>query len=102
MKVKKIIFTVTNDLNYDQRMQRICGTLADAGYDVLLVGRKLKTSLPLSKKITSSDLLKCWFNKGKFFYSEFNIRLFFFLLFKKMDCICAIDLDTIPPLLLYF
>ena len=48
--MKKLVFTVTNDLNYDQRMQRICGSLANAGYDVLLVGRKLKTSLPLSKK----------------------------------------------------
>jgi glycosyltransferase involved in cell wall biosynthesis len=97
MQVKKIIFTVTNDLNYDQRMQRICGTLADAGYDVLLVGRKLKTSLPLSKKNYPQQRLTCWFNKGKLFYSEFNIRIFFFLLFKKMDCICAIDLDTILP-----
>src|SRR4030095_274695 len=96
-EVKKLIFTVTNDLNYDQRMQRICGTLADAGYNVLLVGRKLKTSLPLSKVNYQQQRLKCWFNKGKLFYSEFNIRLFFFLLFKKMDCICAIDLDTILP-----
>jgi len=95
--VKKLIFTVTNDLNYDQRMQRICGSLADAGYDVLLVGRKLKTSLPLSKKNYGQQRLQCWFNKGKLFYSEFNIRLFFFLLFKKADCICAIDLDTILP-----
>ena len=78
-------------------MQRICGTLADAGYDVLLVGRKLKTSLPLSKKNYRQQLLKCWFNKSKLFYSEYNIRLFFFVLFKKMDCICAIDLDTILP-----
>ena len=95
--MKKLVFTVTNDLNYDQRMQRICGSLADAGYDVLLVGRKLKTSLPLSKKNYDQQRLICWFNKGKLFYSEFNIRLFFFLLFKKMDCICAIDLDTILP-----
>jgi glycosyltransferase involved in cell wall biosynthesis len=95
--VKKLIFTVTNDLSYDQRMQRICSTLADAGYDVLLVGRKLKTSLPLSKANYHQHRLTCWFNKGKLFYSEFNIRLFFFLLFKKMDCICAIDLDTILP-----
>jgi glycosyltransferase involved in cell wall biosynthesis len=95
--VKKLVFTVTNDLSYDQRMQRICGTLADAGYDVLLVGRKSKTSLPLSKTNYRQQRLKCWFNKGKLFYSEFNIRLFFFLLFKKMDCICAIDLDTILP-----
>ena len=78
-------------------MQRICGTLADAGYDVLLIGRKLKTSLPLSKTNYRRQRIKCWFNKGKLFYSEFNIRLFFFLLFKKMDCICAIDLDTILP-----
>jgi glycosyltransferase involved in cell wall biosynthesis len=78
-------------------MQRICGTLADAGYDVLLVGRKLRTSLPLSKKNYRQQLLKCWFNKGKLFYSEYNIRLFFYLLFEKMDCICAIDLDTILP-----
>ena len=92
-----MIFTVTNDLSYDQRMQRICGTLADAGYDVLLVGRKLKTSLPLLKTNYGQQRLKCWFNKGKLFYSEFNVRLFIFLLFKKMDCVCAIDLDTILP-----
>ena len=78
-------------------MQRICSTLASAGYDVLLVGRKLKTSLPLLKKNYQQKLLKCWFNKGKLFYSEYNIRIFFFLLFKKMDCVCAIDLDTILP-----
>jgi glycosyltransferase involved in cell wall biosynthesis len=78
-------------------MQRICSTLADAGYDVTLIGRKLKTSLPLSNKNYKQHRLGCWFNKGKLFYSEFNIRLFFFLLFKKADCICAIDLDTILP-----
>ena len=93
--VKKIIFTVTNDLNYDQRMQRICDTLADAGYDVLLVGRKLNTSLVISNEKYKQHRLKCWFNKGKTFYAEFNIRLFFYLLLKKADCICSIDLDTI-------
>jgi hypothetical protein len=38
----KIIFTVTNDLNFDQRMQRICSTLSNAGYEVELVGRILR------------------------------------------------------------
>ena len=97
MQVKKIIFTVTNDLNFDQRMQRICGTLADAGYKVSLVGRKLKDSLPLSGKNYKQQRLNCWFARGKLFYAEFNTRLFFYLLFKKTDCICAIDLDTILP-----
>ncbi len=31
------------------------------------------------------------------FYTEFNIRLFFFLLFRRADCICAIDVDTMLP-----
>jgi len=97
MTVKRILFTVTNDLNYDQRMQRICSTLAGGGYDVILIGRKLKTSPPLPDRNYKQRRLNCWFNKGKLFYAEFNIRLLFFLLFKKADCICAIDLDTILP-----
>ena len=78
-------------------MQRICGSLADAGYEVLLVGRKLKASLPLPHKIYKQRRLTCWFTKGKPFYAEFNIRLFIYLLFKSPHCICAIDLDTILP-----
>ena len=97
MTVTRLLFTVTNDLNYDQRMQRICGTLAEAGYDVILVGRKLKTSRPLRDKNYKQHRLNCWFTKGRLFYAEFNVRLFFFLLFKRADCICAIDLDTILP-----
>ena len=43
--------------------------------------------------------LTCIFSKGKLFYAEYNLRLFFYLLFKKLDLICAIDLDTIIPCL---
>ena len=95
--LKKIVFTVTNDLNYDQRMIRICSSLAAAGYEVLLVGRKRKQSIPLEPKPYQQKRLNCLFEKGKLFYIEYNIRLFFFLLFAKMDCFCAIDLDTILP-----
>lgn len=95
--MKKIVFTVTNDLNYDQRMIRICTSLVEAGYEVLLVGRNRKQSSPPNPKPYQQKRLTCWFQKGKGFYIEYNIRLFFFLLFTKMDCICAIDLDTILP-----
>ena len=95
----KIICTVTNDLSYDQRMTRICTTLAQQGYEVLLVGRKLNQSLPLQSFPFKQKRLNCFNTKGPFFYAEYNLRLFFWLLFQKADCICAIDLDTILPCL---
>ncbi|MBK8520053.1 MAG: glycosyltransferase [Chitinophagaceae bacterium] len=78
-------------------MIRICTSLANAGYDVTLVGRELRSSIPLSTQPFKQKRINCLFEKGKLFYAEYSIRLFFYLLFKKMDCIGAIDLDTILP-----
>jgi len=97
--MKRLVFTVTNDLTFDQRMIRICTSLANAGYHVLLVGRKMKDSIPLKKMAFDQRRLHCFFSRGKLFYAEYNLRLLFFLLFKKFDLICAIDLDTIIPCL---
>lgn len=96
---KRIFFTVTNDLTYDQRMNRICSSLAANGYDVVLVGRKLPSSLPLQPAQYKQKRIRCFFKKGKMFYAEYNFRLLFYLLFKKIDAVCAIDLDTILPCL---
>jgi hypothetical protein len=93
---KKIIFTVTNDLNHDQRMIRICTALA-ANYDVHLIGRVLPHSKPIVNQSFTQHRLNVWFQKGKLFYAEYNIRLFFFLLKKQFDMVCGIDLDTILP-----
>ena len=93
----RLIFTVINDLTYDPRMHRICTSLANNGYDVLLVGRKLKQSVPLSQEKFSQKRLHLLFTKGKLFYIEYNIRLFFFLLIRRFDIACGIDLDTILP-----
>lgn len=95
--MKRLLFTVTNDLNYDQRMIRICSSLSRAGFQVRLIGRTRKDSIPLQKKPYGQHRLNLWFDKGKLFYLEYNIRLFFYLLFQKTDLICAIDLDTILP-----
>ena len=97
MRKKRIIFTVINDLTYDQRMIRICNSLANYGYEVLLVGRKLSQSIPLQDQSFQQKRLFCFFQKGKLFYLEYNFRLFFFLFWKKFDAVCAIDLDTILP-----
>jgi glycosyltransferase involved in cell wall biosynthesis len=81
-------------------MHRICGSLANAGYTVTLVGRRLKTSIPISPNNFRQIRINCFFSTGMAFYGEYNIRLLFFLAGKKMDAICAIDLDTILPCLI--
>jgi glycosyltransferase involved in cell wall biosynthesis len=95
--LKQLIFTVTNNLVYDQRMIRICNSLSSAGYKVTLVGTKNSASPPLIPKNFQQKRLTTWFRKGPGFYAEYNCRLFFFLLFRKANLFCAIDLDTIIP-----
>jgi glycosyltransferase involved in cell wall biosynthesis len=95
--MKKVFFCVTTNLNYDQRMKRICSSLHRAGYEVTLIGRLTKGSPPLSPNGYHQVRLKGWFSKGKLMYLEYNLRLFFYLLFQKPDLITAIDLDTIIP-----
>lgn len=97
---KKIILTVTNDLTYDQRMQKICRSLCGAGYEVELVGRTRTHSKPLTEEPFKQTRLKCFINQGKLFYAEYNLRLLFYLLFQKTDALCAVDLDTIIPVYL--
>jgi len=95
---KRIIFTVSNDLRYDQRMLRVCTTLSAAGYEVALVGRHLPSSIPLQPQPYQQIRLKhLFFTAGKLFYIEYNLRLLFFLLFQRFDAICSIDLDTSIP-----
>ncbi|MBL0310838.1 MAG: glycosyltransferase family 4 protein [Bacteroidetes bacterium] len=94
---KRILLTVTNDLTYDQRMQKVCRSLAQAGYDVELIGRKRDISMPISIEPYRQTRLKCFFNKGKFFYLEYNLRLLFHLASMNFDAICAVDLDTVMP-----
>lgn len=72
----------------------MCTSLHQLGFEVLLIGRKLPDSVPV-KRDYQTKRMKLIFTRGAPFYAFFNIRLFFFLLFVKVDIFHANDLDTL-------
>jgi glycosyltransferase involved in cell wall biosynthesis len=92
---KKIMISVTNDLVTDQRVYKVSKSLVNNGYTVILVGRKLKNSLPVKPEFKSKRF-RLVFKKKVLFYAEYNIRLFLFLLFSDADIYLSNDLDTLP------
>ncbi|OSZ79643.1 group 1 glycosyl transferase [Chitinophagaceae bacterium IBVUCB1] len=78
-------------------MMRICTTLAEAGYDVILVGFLRKDSQPLASRPYKQKRLPVVAEKGKLMYADFWLKLFFYLLFRPTDIMCCIDLDTMLP-----
>lgn len=94
---KIALVSVINDLVTDNRVNKICLALAESGYEVVLIGRRLPGSLPLPGWPFKSIRMNLLFRQGPLFYFFFMLRLFFKLLFRKADLLYANDLDTLLP-----
>ncbi len=95
--MEKIIVSVSNDLITDQRVDKVCNSLYNNGYNILLVGCKKMYNLSPLYRNYRIVRLNLFFTRGFLFYAEFNIKLFFFLLFKKKDIVLSNDMDTLLP-----
>ena len=76
---QRIVVSVSNDLSTDQRVRKMCASLQERGYDITLLGRLKRDSLPIDRpyKVKRFPLA---FEKGALFYASLNMRLFFYLL----------------------
>jgi glycosyltransferase involved in cell wall biosynthesis len=90
-----IVFVVTNDLNSDQRMHRICNSFLQRGDHILIIGHQKKSSLPILEKKFGQKRIRTFFNKGPLFYLEYNIRVFLILMACSTRYFYAVDSDTL-------
>lgn len=95
MGEKRIYIAVTNDLVTDQRVHRTAMTLLETGAKLTLVGVKRPQSQEINDQQFEIYRFRLIFLRGFLFYASFNIRLFFYLLFRRTTLLVSNDLDTL-------
>ncbi len=94
--MQRVYLTVINDLVTDQRVHRVAQTLHECGAHVKVIGRRFSGSQPVNDRDYATVRFRLIFNRNFLFYACFNIRLTFYLLFRKKGILSANDLDTLP------
>jgi len=93
--LKKVSLSVINDLVTDNRVNKVAVSLQKMGFEPVLIGRLLPDSQPV-ERLYQTHRMKLMFRKSAFFYFEYNLRLFFYLIKSNIDVFVANDLDTLP------
>ena len=92
----RIIVLVSNDVQHDQRVAKVCNTLHEMGHEIIVLGRRLKESQDVHRPYRVVRL-RLLFRTGFLFYGALQWRFFYYLLFHRADVILANDLDTLLP-----
>lgn len=94
----KILSAVLNNIETDQRLEKVCNSLLKFEYDVELIGATLY-SKPILNKLYKTHLIEMKNQSTMKKYVEFNYKLFFILLKKsdKKTILLANDLDSLLP-----
>jgi len=98
MLKRKIITSVINNYEGDQRVQKVCGSLQKFRFDVEVIATDLRGNPPLDFPY-KIHVLKLASQSGMKMYLDFNFKLFFRLLniSKQGDILLANDLDALLP-----
>jgi len=94
----KVLSAVINNIESDQRLDKVCNSLLKFGFDVELIGTTLRGK-PTLNKAYKTHLINLKNQDSFKLYAEFNWKLFFTLL-KKVDTetiLLANDLDSLLP-----
>ena len=94
----KILSAVLNNIETDQRLDKVCRSLMKFGYEVELIGATINGK-PVLNKPYKTFLIEQKNQSTMKKYAEFNYKLFFTLLRKsdKQTILLANDLDSLLP-----
>ena len=92
--MKQVVLSVTNNLEEDQRVNKVTIKKKKMGYGVLVVGTD-NTECHEYNPGYKTKILRVLFKKSILFYLEYNLRLFFFLISHRFDIYVANDTDTL-------
>ena len=94
----KVLSAVINNIETDQRVDKICNSLLKFGYKVELIGTTLRGN-PLLNKSYATTIIPLRNQSSFKLYAEFNFKLFINLLLKadKNTILLANDLDSLLP-----
>jgi glycosyltransferase involved in cell wall biosynthesis len=96
-KIPRVAFSVTNCICFDQRVLKMAKSVSSLGFGILIIGRITDDCINGEPIPFTVKRFRMLFKRSFFFYAFFNIRLFFFLMFSRVDVLVANDLDTLLP-----